>query len=79
MKKRFPQIVAIVTLILIGISVVLTFVGAFMDGELGQALLFTGIFGFVAFAIFGWVLIAVFKWVHKDAEANEKLLEGEQE
>ncbi len=79
MKKRFPQIVAIVTLVLILISVVITFVGAFMDGELGQALLFAGIFCFVAFAIFGWILIAVFKWVHKDAEANEKLLESEQE
>lgn len=74
MKKKFPQIVAITTLVLVALSIVMTFVGAFVEGELGQALLFSGIFGFVAFAIFGWILLAVYKYVHRDEEENANLM-----
>ncbi len=73
MKNKFPQIVAITTLVLVALSIVLTFVGAFVEGDLGQALLFSGIFGFVAFAIFGWILLAVYKRVHRDEEENEQV------
>ncbi len=71
--KRFPQVVAIVTLVLVLASVVATFVGAFMKGELGRGILFAGIFGFVVFAILGWVMIAIYNRVHKDEETNESL------
>ena len=64
--KKFPNIVAIITLVLIGLSIICTFVGAFVPGKLGTGLLMLGIFGFVAFAIVGWAMIAVYKYIHKD-------------
>ncbi len=72
MKRKFPQIVAVITLVLILVSVVLTFVGAFMEGPVGEGLLFTGIFGFVFFAIGGWILIRVFRWVHREDIPEEE-------
>lgn len=72
MKRKFPQIVAVITLVLILISVVLTFIGAFMKGPVGEGLFFTGIFGFVFFAIGGWILIRVFRWVHREDIPEEE-------
>lgn len=72
MKRKFPQIVAVITLVLILVSVVLTFIGAFMKGPVGEGLLFTGIFGFVFFAIGGWILIRVFRWVHREDIPEEE-------
>ncbi len=72
MKRKFPQIVAVITLVLVFASVVLTFVGAFLDGKTADGLLFTGIFGFVFFAIVGWILIHVYQRVHKDDVTEEE-------
>ncbi len=73
MKSKFQQAVAIITLVLIFASVVVTFIGAFTDGDTGRGLLFGGIIGFVFFAILGWAMIRVYEWVHKDEEEVRKM------
>ncbi len=78
-KKNFPQIVAVLTLVLIVVSIVMTFVGAFTEGALGEALLFAGIFCFVAFAIFGWLMISLYKWAHRNDDADVTVEEVSEE
>ena len=74
MKHKFSRVVAVITLLLVLASIVVTYIGAFMKGSTGHALLMTGIFGFVAFAILGWVMIHVYERVHMDEEVNEELI-----
>lgn len=75
MKHTFSRVVAVLTLLLVFASMILTIAGAVVPGSTGKALLFTGIFGFVGFAIFGYILIAVYERVHMDEDVNEKLFD----
>ena len=78
LTSKYTRVVAILIVVLELVSIVLTFVGAFMGGELGSGLLMTGVFGFVAFAIFGWILITVYNRVHRDEqEVNRMLTEAQ--
>lgn len=76
MKYKFQQVVAVITLVLILISVIVTFVGAFTSGNLGRGLLFTGMAGFVFFAILGWAMIRIYDRVHKEKEDADEKAEG---
>lgn len=73
MNSRFQQVVAVITLVLIFLSIVATFIGAFTDGDMGKGFLFGGIFGFVFFAILGWAMITIYGRVHKDDEEVKKM------
>lgn len=75
MKRKFPQVIAIMTIILVLLSIVSTFAGAFVDSDLGTGLMWAGIFGFVFFAIIGWIMIRVYERVHSDEETNEQLFD----
>lgn len=72
MNSKFSRVVAVITLILIGLSIIATFIGAFIGGELAKGFLFSGIFGFVFFAIVGWAMIRIYERVHKDDVKTEE-------
>lgn len=76
LRTKFTQVVAILTIVLVLASIVLSFVGAFMGGETGKSLLMTGVFSFVGFPVFGWILIAVYNRVHKDEYEVDDMLAG---
>jgi len=61
--KKFPIVVLSITLILVLVSIVLTFVGAF-SGESGRALFQTGLFGIIFVPIFGWIMAATYNRIH---------------
>ncbi|MBO4627301.1 MAG: hypothetical protein J5645_04960 [Lachnospiraceae bacterium] len=63
--KKFPIVVLSITLLLVLVSIVITFIGAF-SGEEGVPLFKTGLFGIVFVPIFGWVMAASYNRVHKD-------------
>lgn len=68
LNKRFTTVIGILIVVLELTAIVLTFVGAFLGGDTGKGLLFTGMFCFVAIAVLGWVMIAVYNRVHKDEQ-----------
>ena len=75
LTSKFTRVLAILIVVLELASIVMTFVGAFMGGELGQGFLFTGMFGFVAVAVLGWIMITVYNRVHREEFEVQKMIE----
>lgn len=73
--KKYPIVVLCITLLLILVSLVLTFVGAFL-GEAGDAYWKTGITGLVIVPALGWVMVAVYNRVHKDEQVVNDMMKN---
>ena len=63
--KKFPIVVLSITLVLVLVSIVLTFIGAF-SGESGLPLFKTGLVGIIFVPIFGWLMAASYNRIHRD-------------
>ncbi|MBR6019060.1 MAG: hypothetical protein IK055_02455 [Lachnospiraceae bacterium] len=70
--KKFPVAVLCITLLLVIVSLVLAFIGAFRPED-GTPLFKTGITGLMVFPILGWVMVAVYKRVHLEDDDWKKV------
>ena len=75
LTTKFTRALAILVVVLELASIVMTFVGAFMGGDLGKGFLFTGMFGFVAVAVLGWIMITVYNRVHREEFEVQQMIE----
>ena len=75
LTTKFTRVLAILVVVLELASIVMTFVGAFMGGDLGKGFLFTGMFGFVAVAVLGWIMITVYNRVHREEFEVQQMIE----